>query len=355
MTESVRNGVGLNFSTISNQTLNGNNMNEQDTGCKVLNEVIIPALSGFGIIGNILNLKMLHHNTKTNKYLEKCAVIGMSALAVSDIMFCLGVLPLFFWKSNTIYHSRNILFIWANYQGLYTDVWIKTSTWYTVITAGMRYIAICYPLNAGIWLKRKKIISLILITPIAWLIFMLPLLWQFNEKKITRANLTVYYYRKGAFSQNTIFFYIFSSLWTFFGYVIPVILLIFFNYNLIKSIRRSRIFRRNYSSKEMSNTFSLNISLISLVMMYIFLVSPSEIYHFYSKFNRGQESKLIKSTLNLLQTINFSCTFLLYLSVNAMFGKVITSTIICFKTRLQNDAESVSLNQRHSCTMLTMN
>lgn len=84
---------------------------------------------------------------------------------------------------------------------------------------------------------------------------------------------------------------------------------------------------------EKHHTRTLTVTLILLVLMYIILVSPSEIYHFLmsSKFSKGVSYTPI---FNLLQTINFSYSFLLYISVNGRFRKMLLTSIRnCFKIR----------------------
>ncbi len=57
---------------------------------KMLYTYVLPVLCCFGILGNMLNLAILHIHIER---LEKCTHSPLIARAVSDLMFCIVTLP----------------------------------------------------------------------------------------------------------------------------------------------------------------------------------------------------------------------------------------------------------------------
>ena len=129
---------------------------------------------------------------------------------------------------------------------------------------------------------------------------------------------------------------IFNYLWAFLGYFIPVAVLAFCNVWLILALRESRVLRETaarvssrsagYSSARRSSN-RITFTLIALVVMFIVLVSPSEIVQFYVHVQPEALNALqIAITVaNLLQTINFALTFVLYCAVNVTFRRAVVS------------------------------
>lgn len=189
------------------------------------------------------------------------------------------------------------------------------------------------------WVTRRKVLIIVVVIPIVWSMLLLPLILN---KDITN---TVYI-------EN-----ISTTVWAVIGYFFPVTLLIIFNVKLIKAIRESEIFQRVHTvrSKPFRNgkhcedkkKKALNITLIFLVVMYIFLVSPSEIIHFWQEIYPSSYSTVLGNLFNLLQTINFSCTFLLYVSVNSSFRKSLSKCVdSCHSSRSESLSGSSNVKMK---------
>ena len=127
---------------------------------------------------------------------------------------------------------------------------------------------------------------------------------------------------------------IFTYLWACLGYFVPVAVLAFCNVWLILALRESRVLRETaarvssrsggYSASRRSSN-RITFTLIALVVMFIVLVSPSEIVHFYLHV-QPEAMYTLEITLimtNLLQTINYALTFVLYCAVNVTFRRTI--------------------------------
>lgn len=316
----------------------------------IILQFFIPITGLFGIIGNLLNLRILQLNSRNHKSSEKCALVGMFALALSNIMFCIGRIPsltLSDTQPNFYYFTRNFQYYWFHLEYYYSDIWIKTSTYYTVLTSGMQYLAICHPFKVNYLLSRKKILIVICLIPLIWSLALLPLIWSFRPITITTNTSIRHSYTLSIFNDNNPYFYYpVTCCWAVFGYGIPVLTLAFFNINLIRALRKSKSFRSRFldeHKKEKDWTNQLTITLILLVLMYTILVSPSEIFHFYSEiFGKRDNPLLISTVLNFLQTIHFSCTFLLYVFVNKVFRRILF--VSCSTSSINvNDPQSTKL------------
>ncbi|XP_069112568.1 thyrotropin-releasing hormone receptor-like [Argopecten irradians] len=80
---------------------------------------------------------------------------------------------------------------------------------------------------------------------------------------------------------------------------------------------------------------SVTATLVAVVVLFLILVSPSEVLKFtYSKLNEGKDgpkytSKMITYVTNFMQALNFSFNFVLYCAVNKSFRDTLAS-ICCF-------------------------
>jgi len=76
----------------------------------------------------------------------------------------------------------------------------------------------------------------------------------------------------------------------------------------------------------------LTRTLICIIAMSIFLVTPSELVNLYFYAARPTDGQLLGATIvvtNALQTTNFSFNFVLYLVVNAQFRAAVTESCRC--------------------------
>ena len=99
-------------------------------------------------------------------------------------------------------------------------------------------------------------------------------------------NTTYYYLDVGEFATNKVMEDCFTYLWAILGYLLPMIILIYCNGNLIHALRQSQRMRREASVRNDSNyrdtSTRITLTLIVLILMFMLLVSPSEIIHFLS-------------------------------------------------------------------------
>jgi hypothetical protein len=216
----------------------------------------------------------------------------------------------------------------------YQNVFIKTSTWLTTIIAVGRYLGICHPLHFRRCARLAFTKGAIAATFMFWILVKLPLMWSYDIHTVPVDNDTyIYYIDVGYFQQNENFKMTLTYIWAILGYFIPLAILAFCNYQLVKALRRSQRLRqtnaRYCNASAHDHRSRITVTLIALTSMYILLVSPSEILHFYMDTADTTATHHLERAVvctNVLQVINFSCHFVLYCIVNSTFRSIIINT-----------------------------
>ena len=327
----------------------------------IFNRVFIPIIGFSGFLGNILNLAILSWrcNKREVDVLERGALLGLIALAVSDLCFCVGILPkLCFYEANVVFSSKNFEYYFQVYGVYFHNVFIKVSTWLTVIIATARYVAICHPLRARIFTGLFATKVAIIDTYVIWFILMSPLLWSHDAQQHTFANEIFYIIDLGYFQQNLTLKLTFTYIWALIGYFIPVAVLTFCNINLIRALRQSRKWRecsaRSAPSGRDANV-RITSTLVALIAMFLVLVSPSELIHFYSdvRYSRTSYPAIEMGILytNLLQSMNFAFHFVLYCAVNVTFRRTIVKLFQAAMRKLRRDKKRKEIKRRRSLSM----
>ena len=312
--------------------------------------VAVPTVCAFGILGNALNLVVLlqHQIRRSMDYMEKSAHMGIVALALSDMLFCIVGFPAaFIDQDKKIYVGSQSLFLfyYKSYQPPLINIFMVSSTWLVVVMAGARYLAICWPLHARSYINLKATFVSILLVFVFSTVLHLPEFWKTPTSThecpldpvctcyMYAPATSVFYTNEGLKTSYLIFRGIITT-------AIPLIVLAFCNINLIRALHQSSKMQRKYRAnapKESSHRITL--TLITMVVLFFILVTPSAILIFFkdigmqpheSNYQQYATYQTVTHILNLLQTINFSINFILYCLINVHFRKVMVQ-IVCFK------------------------
>ena len=258
----------------------------------VLNRFVIPVIGFFGVLANVFNLVALRrrYNKRLLENGEQTVLVILSGLAVSDILFCLGVLPRAFCQGfRSAFEGRSLLMYYELYGVYFQNVFIRTSTWLTVLIAATRYVAICYPLKTRLCHGTAATRCFVLTAFFVWFAFMAPLLWTYRVHVSGAGDVNataIYVLDIGAFQEDASRKLVFTYVWAIIGYFIPVAVLAFCNVCLIRALQRSSRLRKlsaRYCTANSRQSSRITITLIVLTLAYVVFMSPSEILVFYDK------------------------------------------------------------------------
>ncbi|ELU15023.1 hypothetical protein CAPTEDRAFT_200954, partial [Capitella teleta] len=118
--------------------------------------IVIPIVCIVGIVGNLLNLFVLTRRRllSSMQRLERCATYGLTALALSDMLFCLTVLP------NTLEFPTSVFSLYYRVYGIaFIHLFIMLSNWLTVVIAINRFLVVMYPIHARHFLGSTKTLA----------------------------------------------------------------------------------------------------------------------------------------------------------------------------------------------------
>ncbi|XP_045194049.2 FMRFamide receptor-like [Mercenaria mercenaria] len=347
-----------------NQSFSDEQIKTLDQLYYVLYFVVIPAVCVFGFFGNILNVIVFSKKKmcKTLDDIEYCTTIFLIALAISDMMFCICTFPKAFDnRTIQVYKVTNFMVYYKMYSNFAISTFILSSTLLTVLTAVMRYTAICHPFHSRQFISFRKTVGAILALFFFSVVFNLPYIWRFKMNRADCKSSTEYVHLDtGVFFTKPNFVYTHKLLWAIIGNFIPLILLLYCNIRLVKALHASQKLRLLHSRDNagcLSAHRRINITLIAIIILFFILVAPSEISKFiyFSHSNKGAKQSygylLVSMITNALQCINFSVNFVLYYVIIAPFRKTIHEFVCVFMSR-RGTRDSTN-SPKQTCIVLT--
>ena len=335
--------------------------------------------------------------------MEKGALVGMMALACSDLLFCLVTLSgAHLQATKMIYDQRNFDFYYALYSNSAQNILIKTSSWFTVILSLGRYFVVCHPFQARKYLKCKHTMVAILLSTIIWILLFVPSIsYTWTVYNIDCVVKPIHVLVSGQFSNNENFRMIFTNIWFTLGFAVPVVLLGYCNTKLIISLQLSKRFETNgnrhrgliqrsqyycmavrgdrsnqrrpivirssfrsaqpqvnmrISNFRDYNQRKITYTLIAIVICFFTFTLPSEIAQFYFEMKKPHDNGAFGTVLNvvnLMQVVNFSCNFVLYCAVNAYFRKTIRNFLQIFSKTYYQEINTDNYNKRRTASVNT--
>ena len=331
----------------------------------VMHLVLIPAVCIIGCIGNIVNMLVLMKSSvrirKADGDRNSGTTLGLALLAVSDFLFCVANCPRAFTNlsgSTALFEQKDFRLFYQVYGTGVVTTFLMISTWLTVAMAMLRYMGICHSFS----MRRLDNTNISRIVYCSTIVFSMALnLPSFAQFKITEFE-GLYLIDLGPFSQIYTKGIIFLWIRYIFGIFIPASLLCFCNISLVVALQRSGQMRRECCVQSSTNRHSNRITrmLITLVILFVCLVFPSELMDFFQYVIKSDSKKtpiflVARSVANVLQVLNFACNFILYFVLSVHFRNSAKELITCRRGRLRtrNRSKSTARQSRYLTTSQT--
>ena len=312
-----------------------------------LYEYCLPGLCYFGVVGNILNLAILTRKSLSmrKEKLEQCAHSHLIALAVSDLMYCVTVLPRAYMPN---FVQTSYISLWLLYEAYHSAVintFLLCSSWLTVVMSVSRYIAISFPMKTrqrlGISTTRMCIVCIFVIS----VIFNVPRYFTRAIHSIEHQEFEYSYFTfAGPLRLNPKAEHIYLWIYFIVEIVIPLTAVAYCNIYFIRALHASTKLQREHSNQSSSSSTSSNqsitltLTLSIIVVLYIVLVVPAEIIqffkplvskHFYENPKVIAYYSLAEAICSTLQVCNFAVNFLFYCLINVHFRRIVKN-VLCF-------------------------
>ncbi|KAK2166142.1 hypothetical protein LSH36_41g03024 [Paralvinella palmiformis] len=327
-----------------------------------MNFVIIGSLCICGLVGNTLSIVVLHRDPN-----NKVAIFLLQSLAVADnLLLFFALIALSFWMGLMPYLNGSDR--WTQMAEVYLPIVIDpmgamTQTamvWLTVLLALNRFIAVCKPFKASMLctLRRAKIqvVSVVVFA----VVFNFPRFFQYRTKW-TCHNGTEPLHPElydSAIGPDTTFGIVYTNaLYTILVLLLPLLLLVGLNTQLVREIRASRRRASLVPGRHgMTVPSEDNISVIMIIIIVVFIIcqTPDRLYQILSvvMFKSPQCNTVrskVQAFCNLFIIVNSSTNFVIYYLFRRSFRKILKQRICAFHGFRFPDHE---LTERRSSTLL---
>ena len=311
-----------------------------------------PFICACGILGNVLILVVwARYRAQLQTDSQETVVhLGLSAMAVSDLLFCVCLLPRVTIKeSNIVVIQESFVQYYQMYATGLITLFRFSSTWLITVTAGIRYIAICHPFHARSVMSKRGVAIACVSTYCVCILASLPTFWLYTYIPLGGSNLG--YVDLGLFSHvhPRGVAYIWAK--AVFSLFVPLIVLSYFNVRLIIALRMSSALQGRHVSTTSHSTnrnreqakARLTRTLVAAVLLFVILVCPCELMDFFAYVmptSVTTDSSQIKSFMvarsiaNTMLVSNFAFNFILYCAVNGTFRKEfmrLLLSVACFR------------------------
>ena len=337
--------------------------------------VFIPVFCLFGSIGNVLSLIVLFHQRMRNQtnYILAALCVSDTLLLIHSLTFSGIAIQTKVNPSEGIYVRAHVYPIVGAYSSI---VMARITSGLTTLLCVERFIAVYFPMQAHMTCtKRNTVIAILLIFVTTFLVF-LPFAFKWTPVTkvtarnitITRSNFTEFYF------DNNTFYTIYGSLLNIIYRFVPLLIIPILNIMMIRAVHRTWKLRRKMSGSgnNVSRRFSgktvsygstdeenhITIMLLTVSFVFFICILPgainSIVTHVWKDYSRKGRARHLYKTLfsitYLLETINSSVNFIIYMACSKTFRSLYKNIFCCSKTEHYINASLSSIKEKFKLT-----
>ena len=283
----------------------------------------------FGLVGNSISFLVLQKDRGT-----PVATFLLQVLAVVDNIFLLLWMIHYSVKSYLrVYEATTDLGATWLYIRVVTFPLLymaQTETiWLTVVIALNRYMAVCLPYKAPHLCTVMNVYKEVIVVTAFSIAYNIP---RFFEIDITHTNGTVGFERT-SLGNSAIYATVYTdALYYLFTFVLPLLILVFVNtrvtvaYNAIRKRKR-----RMTTNRRSENENNITLVMIIIVLIFILCQAPARVVQLVWSYQSSCHSYqyYIIHASNILEVLNSSVNFLIYLLCRKRFRDIIIEHVCC--------------------------
>ena len=306
--------------------------------------VFIVAICCIGVVGNVLSIAILTHRSRQRsvRRMERFNMIGLAGLAVSDLCFCLCVIPRSFVRGGVRnYDALGFNILYEAYAHGLINIWILSSTLMIVYLALTRYQAVNDPLNCHASISPKMAPRMIVASVCVSVVANLPRFWfpQINEHNVLcyyDTTVTVYTLDEGYMRRHET---LYLSVYFVIAICAPFLLLVYCNVVLLRRLKDSLTLFEPTANEGLyherkRDSRRLTLCLVTIIISYLLLVVPGEVIMFCKELLVADRINTDAYNLPVLvcmcmQAVNFSFNFVIYCSLNKYVRRTLRDAVCC--------------------------
>ena len=281
--------------------------------------ICYPIFCFIGLAGNILSIIVMSQRkmaTSTNVYLTALAVSDSIKL-INDSFYFLVIL-LLETDPPSGKKAYGYLYPYAHYL---FNMSVCVTAWLTVSVAAERYVMVCHAARARDMcnMMRAKLTSIAVFLSMSILTIPFALRYQTVWRENPVTNTTELDVEVTELWNDAEFVKAFTWLTNLLRSVIPLCILVAFNYYIVQALRRTRS-----NKKKMSSRHRITLMLISVIVLFLVCVTPDAIMSTFFGYGYYEANFLVRGVreiTDLLLTVNSAFNFVLYCTFNKIFRR----------------------------------
>jgi hypothetical protein len=297
---------------------------------RVIKVYVMPFVCTFGIVGNVLSMVVLGVDRSLRpsapRLLLQMLAVADTAMLVASLFFV--TLSHVIWNSDWLPVDTR-LYDWY-YMVLINPLYFTAQTasvYMVVVVTTDRYVAVCHPLQAAHYSTVRRARVAVVAVWVAAVLFNLPRWFQYHFE----------FYKYNLYSLvYTVSIYIIVN------FIVPLALLVYFNYRLIRAIRESRRSVQDHSQTphdgKSAEEQRYTLTVVVIITVFIACLLPRVVrFIWWSVCEYGGVDCshyryyiwYIVSTADLLFAVNSSVNVVIYCFTGRRFRESLVRVICC--------------------------